>query len=209
MKIGLFLIIGTFGFALFQHKCGTASKANITSDTNQKPPVAAASQTPAQSDKSNKQTPLSTPICSPLPPPLSEEEKNNPVREDTADEALDAMLGTLDWDCDGICNVNDNCIFVYNPDQKDKNGDGKGDACDPTVVDSSFKDSRCDQDGDGIPDLRDNCPLACNPNQKFVDVNKNNVNDLCDSALSNFVSSRPCAKRITVKPPKPKNPGKN
>lgn len=146
-----------------------------------------------------------TPMCSPQPTPLSEEEQNNPFREQTSEERLDGLGGTPDWDCDGICNRQDNCIFVYNPDQKDRNGDGKGDACDPKLVDSSFTDSRCDYDGDGIPDREDNCPGACNPDQKFVDVNENGVNDLCDSVLPNYVPGQPCAKRKKVKAPKTKD----
>lgn len=151
-------------------------------------------------------SPSPPPSCSPQPTPLSEKAKNNPVRELTAEDALNSGLGTRDWDCDGICNIKDNCIFVYNPDQKDRNGDGKGDACDPKLVDPSFKDSHCDDDGDGVPNITDNCPAVCNPDQKFVDLNENNVNDLCDSVLPNFVAEQPCAKRKKVKAPKPPQP---
>jgi subtilisin family serine protease len=34
-----------------------------------------------------------------------------------------------DRDGDGVPNHRDNCPYVYNPDQKDSNGDGVGDAC--------------------------------------------------------------------------------
>ncbi|NQV91442.1 hypothetical protein HQ489_03120 [Candidatus Woesearchaeota archaeon] len=37
----------------------------------------------------------------------------------------------LDSDKDGIPDDVDNCPFTFNPDQKDTDGDGKGDACDP------------------------------------------------------------------------------
>lgn len=156
--------------------------------------------------KTVKEIPSPTPSCSPQPTPLSEEEKNNPVREQTSTDVLNGLGGTSDWDCDGICNSSDNCIFVYNPNQKDADNDGKGDSCDPKLVDSSFVDSRCDEDADGVPNIKDNCPLVCNSDQKFVDVNENNVHDLCDSALANFTFNKPCPKRKKVKAPRPPKP---
>jgi acid phosphatase type 7 len=51
-----------------------------------------------------------------------------------------------DRDSDGIHNGPDNCPKTYNPDQKDLDGDGKGDVCDP------------DRDGDGQLDVNDPCP---------------------------------------------------
>jgi hypothetical protein len=38
-----------------------------------------------------------------------------------------------DSDNDGVVDANDNCKSVSNPDQKDSDGDGMGDACDPDV----------------------------------------------------------------------------
>ena len=40
----------------------------------------------------------------------------------------------LDDDFDGITNADDNCVFKANPDQKDSDQDGYGDACDTTPV---------------------------------------------------------------------------
>ena len=41
----------------------------------------------------------------------------------------------LDPDNDGICNPNDNCASVYNPSQKNTDGDNEGgDACDITII---------------------------------------------------------------------------
>lgn len=120
---------------------------------------------------------------------------------------VDGALGSPDIDCDGVANSKDNCIFNYNPNQKDKNKDGYGDACDPKLVDKSFMDLRCDDDGDGVPNNKDNCNLICNPEQEMLDVNENNVHDACDPAFPNRVF-KPCAKRIKVKAPKvpkPKN----
>lgn len=44
-------------------------------------------------------------------------------------ENLKNMAKSLDWDCDGVSNYNDNCKDIYDPDQKDSNKNGIGDAC--------------------------------------------------------------------------------
>jgi hypothetical protein len=38
--------------------------------------------------------------------------------------------GKSDYDQDGVSNSSDNCAPLYNPDQRDSNGDGLGDGCD-------------------------------------------------------------------------------
>jgi|GEM_PF-6797243 len=53
----------------------------------------------------------------------------DPQRELTACDYLNGGLGSDDIDNDGIKNCDDNCIFDRNKDQKDKNKDGVGDAC--------------------------------------------------------------------------------
>ncbi|NNF16596.1 MAG: hypothetical protein HKN70_07595, partial [Gammaproteobacteria bacterium] len=42
-------------------------------------------------------------------------------------------LAALDSDCDGISNSIDNCLLVANTDQRDTNGDGFGNICDPDL----------------------------------------------------------------------------
>ena len=59
----------------------------------------------------------------------------------------------VDGDGDGVPDGTDNCPASVNPDQRDTNGDGAGDACD------------VDDDGDLVPDATDTCPLEPNPLQ--------------------------------------------
>jgi uncharacterized repeat protein (TIGR01451 family) len=54
------------------------------------------------------------------------------------EQILSAMLGGPDFDGDGIPNVNDNCMLVFNPDQADADVDGIGDVCDSVFADLSL-----------------------------------------------------------------------
>lgn len=69
-------------------------------------------------------------------------------------------------DDDGICDGEDNCPAVSNPDQADLDHDGAGDACDS------------DDDGDGVPDGRDNC--SSTPNADQADFDGDGIGDACD-----------------------------
>jgi hypothetical protein len=56
--------------------------------------------------------------------------------------------GCVDSDGDGVCDSDDNCPNVSNPDQKDSDRDGIGDVCEPPIA-------RCDVDGDSDIDSID------------------------------------------------------
>jgi len=71
-----------------------------------------------------------------------------------------------DTDGDGVKDDIDNCVDIPNPDQRDSDGDGRGDACD-------------DSDGDGAPDGLDNCPGLPNPSQ--ADGDGDGIGDACEA----------------------------
>jgi len=91
---------------------------------------------------------------------------NGDLRDDDLDgDGIPNFLDPDD-DGDGIPTIDDNCPFVFNPDQADSNGNGIGDACED------------DRDGDGVPDEFDNCPDVPNPDQ--ADLDGDGVGDACD-----------------------------
>jgi hypothetical protein len=125
-----------------------------------------------------------------------------PPQELPLTKICEGLFGGPDIDCDGIPSCDgDNCPFTYNPDQKDKDKNGIGDACDGK---NRGKVKRyCDSDGDGIRDFRDNCPLVCNPDQ--IDKNKNGIGDVCDEALlKQWVRINPCPAPPAKQKAKPK-----
>jgi Flp pilus assembly pilin Flp len=76
-----------------------------------------------------------------------------------------------DPDLDGIPNDSDNCPSISNAGQADTDGDGQGDACDPTP--------NGDDDNDNVDNLLDNCPSDANEDQE--DGDDDNAGDVCDN----------------------------
>lgn len=71
-----------------------------------------------------------------------------------------------DKDQDGVPDVDDSCPEVANPDQRDLDQDGLGDACDE------------DLDGDGVVNGVDNCPEVANASQD--DPDGDGLGQACD-----------------------------
>lgn len=70
-----------------------------------------------------------------------------------------------DFDRDGIMDQKDLCPKIADPENSDKDKNGKGDVCE-------------DPDQDGYMSLMDNCPFKYNPGQSDLDVD--GLGDLCD-----------------------------
>ena len=101
----------------------------------------------------------------------------------------DLLEKGADEDGDGVIDVFDNCppslcpddpARCANPDQRDSDLDGYGDACDPCPfsVDPFVRgELPADSDHDGVGDACDNCPTIWNPDQR--DSDGNGVGDAC------------------------------
>ncbi len=76
-----------------------------------------------------------------------------------------------DSDGDGVANLHDNCVSIFNPDQADIDVNGQGDVCD-------------DWDYDTIPPGQDNCPDI--PNRDQNDEDGDGIGDACDGIESRF-----------------------
>lgn len=83
-----------------------------------------------------------------------------------------------DSDEDGVLDGTDNCTLVANGNQRDRDGDGLGDACDPCI---SGPQSGIDDDGDGVDDACDPCLTGSNH-----DEDGDGALDGCDVCPADF-----------------------
>jgi len=83
----------------------------------------------------------------------------------------------VDTDQDGIPDDQDNCPYIFNPDQSDVDLDGVGDVCDNCP--NTANPDQADIDLDGVGNVCDNCPNTPNPNQS--DIDQDGVGDVCDN----------------------------
>ncbi|MFH1181742.1 MAG: thrombospondin type 3 repeat-containing protein [Candidatus Woesearchaeota archaeon] len=94
-------------------------------------------------------------------------EKNKVFHIDANPLSNSTLACCNDADHDGICDVMDNCIGIYNPSQTDLDADSVGDECDS------------DKDGDGVPNDIDNCHSVKNADQ--IDSDSDGIGDACDT----------------------------
>ena len=85
----------------------------------------------------------------------------------------------VDTDGDGVEESYDNCPLVLNPDQRDTDQDGLGDACDKDI------------DNDGVLNSLDNCPTIANFDQH--DDDGDGVGDACDPRYCVVTEANPAA----------------
>ena len=130
-------------------------------------------------------------IGGPLPPFLDPDGDDVPARVlgdlDLADNCPDDFNpDQLDRDCDGRGDVCDSCPLVANPGQEDRDADRIGDACD-LCPDDADAEGAPDGDDDGVPDACDLCPRVrssqrnCNEDAERA-VGAPALGDECDPA---------------------------
>lgn len=110
-----------------------------------------------------------------------------------ASACIRVVSQATDRDQDGVEDPADDCPGVADYDQRDSDGDGAGDACDPTPCGPGATGGACaadgvpaatsaqaaaDRDGDGVHDRSDNCPTRANHDQRDGDLD--GLGDACD-----------------------------
>ncbi len=114
------------------------------------------------------------------------------------DQALSPIFTPVnDTDRDGIADEKDNCSIVANSNQKDTDGDGKGDLCDDDIDNDGLTNEqerklgtdpyKPDTDGDGVIDSKDAYPL--DPKRSAVTpAGSNTSNTTSTKSLPNTTS---------------------
>jgi len=121
----------------------------------------------------------------------------NPIAPPPATPATDAD-NDADQDHDSVDDAKDNCPTQFNPSQADDNGNGIGNACDPTITqipcsanavlvgvkncvacsdkqvfDATISQCVADRDGDGVSDTQDACPDIADPSNQCLPASAN------------------------------------
>jgi hypothetical protein len=99
------------------------------------------------------------------------------------------VLGA-DADRDGVPEGADNCPGLRNPDQRDFDGDGAGDACDPCPLDPNDVCSPDDLDGDGTPNADELLTVNGKPNWSCA------MTWQADATCGACLTGAPCAKSV-------------
>jgi hypothetical protein len=113
-----------------------------------------------------------------------------------ADGSAAVAQDESDYDSDGVVDGQDNCVYVVNPDQADRDMDGLGDICDDEP-DGPMGDY--DDDGDGVVDGLDNCINDVNPDQ--LDSDEDGQGDACDETPTTETTVTTVPDSTTTVPP--------
>ena len=88
--------------------------------------------------------------------------------------------GCVDTDEDTVCDFEDNCPAIPNPDQANDDGDDHGNVCDNCT--QTANNDQADADQDGYGDVCDNCSQLANADQ--ADIDGDDIGDACDLCLN-------------------------
>ncbi len=111
------------------------------------------------------------------------------------DDVCEGCIFADDCDDDGVDDLEDNCVEVPNPLQKDNDLDGVGNACD-NCPNASADPSQIDTDEDGVGDVCDNCINDPNPNQNDRDLD--GTGDACPFEAATTWSSTQLLNAMTI-----------